>query len=232
MNSAQKNGPVVVGLVVGSSRPGRRGPAVARWAAEVAAGHPVIRAGAATVELIDLAEQRLPMLDEPVPARFGDYRHDHTRRWSAVVAACDAFIFVTPEYNHSIPAVLKNGIDYLDAEWRGKPAGVLCYGVHGGGQAVEHLRSILTEVGMTVVPGHVELGLFADFDWSGEESSDPTAQAPIVPGEGRAAALTAMLTDLLTAAGGRGSGDRPEPDRAGGGAGGATGRDTVPVAGR
>ncbi|PZG23054.1 NADPH-dependent FMN reductase [Micromonospora craterilacus] len=232
MNSAQKNGPVVVGLVVGSSRPGRRGPAVAGWVAEVAAGHPAVRTGAAIVELIDLAEQRLPMLDEPVPARFGDYRHDHTRRWSAVVAACDAFIIVTPEYNRSVPAVLKNGIDYLDAEWRGKSAGVLCYGVNGGGQAVEHLRTILAEVGMTVVPNHVELGLFTDFEWPGDDLSDPTAIARIAPGEGRAAALTAMLTDLLAAAGGRGSGDRPEPERAGGGVGEVAGWAVAPVAGR
>ncbi|MEV6813019.1 NAD(P)H-dependent oxidoreductase [Micromonospora sp. NPDC051296] len=232
MNSVQKNGPVVVGLVVGSSRPGRRGPAVAGWVAEVAAGHPAVRTGTATVELIDLAEQRLPMLDEPAPARFGDYRHDHTRRWSAVVAACDAFIFVTPEYNHSVPAVLKNGIDYLDAEWRGKSAGVLGYGVDGGGQAVEHLRAILAEVGMTVVPNHVELGLFTDFVWPGDDLSDPTAVARIAPGEGRAAALTAMITELLAAAGGRGSGDRPEPERAGGGAGEAAGRAVAPVARR
>ncbi|GIJ77556.1 NAD(P)H-dependent FMN reductase [Micromonospora phaseoli] len=200
MNNTQRNGPAVVGLVVGSSRPGRRGPAVAGWVAEVADRHPAVRSGEAAVELIDLAEQRLPLLDEPVPARFGEYRHDHTRRWSALVAACDAYVFVTPEYNHSVPAVLKNGIDYLDAEWRSKPAGVLSYGVTGGGRAAGHLRTILTEVGMTVVPEHVELGLFTDFDWSGEDRSDPTAAGRIAPGEGRAAMLTAMLTDLLDAA--------------------------------
>ncbi|MEE6310128.1 NAD(P)H-dependent oxidoreductase [Plantactinospora veratri] len=199
-DSTERTGPRVIGVVVGSSRPGRRGPAVARWVVEVAAGHPAVRADVAAVELIDLAEQRLPLLDEPVPARFGDYRHDHTRRWSAVVAGCDAFVFVTPEYNHSIPAVLKNGIDYLDAEWRGKPAGLLSYGVSGGGQAAGHLRDILTEVGMVVVPTHVGLGLFTDFDWSGEDASDPTAAGRIAPGEDRAVAVTALLTELLDTA--------------------------------
>ncbi|GGM41028.1 FMN reductase [Micromonospora sonchi] len=192
--------PFVVGVIVGSSRPGRRGPAVAGWVTEVLAQHPAVRAGEVTIELIDLAEHRLPLLDEPVPARFGDYRHEHTRRWSAAMAACDAFVFVTPEYNHSIPAVLKNGIDYLDAEWRGKPAGLLSYGADGGGRAAGHLRDILTEVGARVVDDHVELGLFVDFEWPGEDLSDPTAAARIAPGEDRAAAVTALLTDLLDAA--------------------------------
>ncbi|MFF5214308.1 NADPH-dependent FMN reductase [Micromonospora sp. NPDC000442] len=199
MNGTRQHGPIKVALVVGSSRPGRRGPTVAGWVAETTVGHPAARAGEVTVELVDLAEQRLPMLDEPVPARFGDYRHDHTRRWSTVVAAYDAFVFVTPEYNSSVPAVLKNAIDYLDAEWRGKPAGVLTYGVRGGGRAAEHLRPILAEVGMEVLPSHVELGLFTDFDWTGADRSDPTADGRISPGEDRAAMITAMLTELLAA---------------------------------
>ncbi|MDG4798586.1 NADPH-dependent FMN reductase [Micromonospora sp. WMMD1082] len=199
MDSAQQKRPVVVGLVVGSSRPGRRGPAVAGWVAEVAAGHPALRAGEVSIELIDVAEQELPLLDEPVPARFGDYRYEHTRRWAAVVSAYDAFVFVTPEYNASIPAVLKNAVDYLDAEWRGKPAGVLSYGVHGGGRGATQLREILTEVGAAVVPSQVELALFTDFDWSGVDPSDPTAAGRIAPADERVTAVTAMITDLLAA---------------------------------
>ncbi|WBB89675.1 NAD(P)H-dependent oxidoreductase [Verrucosispora sp. WMMC514] len=248
MNSTRQHGPIKVGLVVGSSRPGRRGPTVAGWVADTATGHPAARAGEVTVELVDLAEQRLPLLDEPVPARFGDYRHEHTRRWSSVAAACDAFVFVTPEYNSSIPAVLKNAIDYLDAEWRGKPAGVLTYGVRGGGRAAEHLRPILAEVGMAVLPDHVELGLFTDFDWSGADRSDPTAEGRIAPGDGRADLITAMLTDLLAAARERRVDQRAEPASESSGAAdpaagagetadpaagaGTAGRDAVPVAGR
>ncbi|WBB52203.1 NAD(P)H-dependent oxidoreductase [Verrucosispora sp. WMMD573] len=199
MNRTGQPGLIKVGLIVGSSRPQRRGPAVAGWVAERTAEHPAARAGEVTVELVDLAEQRLPILDEPVPARFGDYRHEHTRRWSTVVAAYDAFVFVTPEYNSSVPAVLKNAIDFLNAEWRGKPAGVLTYGARGGGRAAEHLRPILAEVGMAVLPSHVELGLFTDFDWSGQDRSDPTAEGRIAPGEDRAAMITAMFTELLAA---------------------------------
>ncbi|MGC5053068.1 NADPH-dependent FMN reductase [Micromonospora sp. DT48] len=199
MDRTHENEPITVGLVVGSSRPGRRGPTVGKWAAETMAGHPAARAGGLTVELVDLAEQRLPMLDEPVPARFGDYRHDHTRRWSSVVSAYDAFVFVTPEYNSSVPAVLKNAIDYLDAEWRGKPAGVLSYGSRGGGQAAEHLRVILGEVGMAVVPGHVELRLFTDFQWPAGSATDPTAHARIAPAPERAAELAIMVTELVDA---------------------------------
>ncbi|BCJ57323.1 NADPH-dependent FMN reductase [Micromonospora endophytica] len=192
--------PFVIGVIVGSSRPGRRAPVVAGWAIEVMAQHPAVRDGEATVALIDLARHHLPLLDEPVPARFGDYRNEHTRAWSATVAACDAFVFVSPEYNRSVPAVLKNGIDYLDAEWRGKPAGLLSYGVRGAERVTGHLRDILTEVGMEVLRESVELALFTDFDWTGEDPSDPTATGRIAPGEDRAAAVRAMVTDLLDAA--------------------------------
>ncbi|MFC4017852.1 NADPH-dependent FMN reductase [Micromonospora sp. GCM10011542] len=148
--------------------------------------------------MVDLAEHALPLLDEPVPAMFGDYRQPHTRRWSAVVDACDAFVFVTPEYNHSIPAALKNGIDYLYAEWGGKVAGVLSYGMGGGGRAADHLRVILAEVRTAVVPTGVSLAVFADFDFTGEEPGDPTAAGRLAPGAGRVEALSTMLTEIVT----------------------------------
>ncbi|MEW2375220.1 NAD(P)H-dependent oxidoreductase [Micromonospora sp. NPDC047812] len=200
MENAQTAGPVRIGLIVGSTRPGRRGPAVAGWATEVAAGHDAVRSGGATVTVLDLAEQQLPLLDEPVPAMFGDYRNPHTRRWSALVGACDAFVFVTPEYNHSVPAVLKNAVDYLHAEWNGKPAGILSYGVRGGTLAGEHLRQILTEVRAMVVPTAVSLTVFTDFDFSGADPSDPTAPGRIAPATERAEALSAMLTEIVAQA--------------------------------
>ncbi|MER7336024.1 MULTISPECIES: NAD(P)H-dependent oxidoreductase [unclassified Micromonospora] len=200
MGNAQTAGPVRIGLIVGSTRPGRRGAAVAGWAGEVAAGHDAVRSGAAVVEVLDLAERTLPLLDEPVPAMFGDYRNPHTRRWSAAVGACDAFVFVTPEYNHSVPAALKNAVDYLFAEWNGKPAGVLSYGVQGGTRAGAHLRQILTEVRAVVVPTVVALTVFTDFDFAGADPGDPTAPGRIAPAAERAEALSAMLTEIVTRA--------------------------------
>jgi NAD(P)H-dependent FMN reductase len=197
MSTAQTARPIRIGLIVGSTRPGRRGVAVARWAEQVAARHPAVRAGGAEVEVIDLAEQALPLLDEPVPAMFGDYRQPHTRRWSARVAACDAFVFVTPEYNHSIPAALKNAVDYLYAEWNDKVAGLVSYGVDGGNRAADQLRLILAEVRAMVVPTQVALTIFTDFDFSGSDPGDPTAPGVIAPAEGRAESLSTMLTEIL-----------------------------------
>jgi NAD(P)H-dependent FMN reductase len=111
-----------------------------------------------TFTILDLAKQSLPLYDESViPASLPadnptpHYTKPHTRAWSAVVRDFDAFIFVTPQYNWSIPASLKNALDYLFHEWKGKPAGIVSYGSRGGGKAADHLRSILTGLRMRVV---------------------------------------------------------------------------------
>lgn len=184
-------------MIVGSTRPCRRGAAVASWVMEVAQRHEAVRAGDVAFTLVDLAEQALPLLDEPVPALFGDYRHPHTRRWAQVVDSCDAFVFVTPDYNRSIPAALKNGIDFLYAEWNDKAAGVLSYGVQGGTRAADHLRAILTEVRTAVVPSGVALSIFTDFDFTGADPGDRTA-GRFAPGDGREAELSTMLAEVVT----------------------------------
>ncbi|KAJ5733266.1 hypothetical protein N7533_013713 [Penicillium manginii] len=99
-----------------------------------------------------------PLYDESViPASLPaenptpHYSKKHTRDWSATVKQYDAFIFVTPQYNWSIPASLKNALDYLFHEWKGKPAGIVSYGSRGGGKAADHLRGILTGLRMNVV---------------------------------------------------------------------------------
>lgn len=180
-------------VVVGSTRPGRRSLAVAEWAAAVAARH---LAGRAEVQLLDVAAHDLPLLDEPVPAMFGAYRYEHTRRWSAAVAAADAVLFVTAEHNASIPAALKNAVDYLYAEWAGKPAGVLSFGVRGGTGAAGHLRDVLTEVRMAVAVGGVALHTFEDFDFTGTDPDDPTTPGVLRAGR-HEPALSALLDDLV-----------------------------------
>ena len=91
----------VLQVIAASTRPGRKGIAVARWIRQQAEQH-----GGFDVELIDLAEVGLPVFDEPNHPRLQQYTQQHTKDWSATVARGDAFIFVTPEYNHSLPGSL------------------------------------------------------------------------------------------------------------------------------
>jgi NAD(P)H-dependent FMN reductase len=150
---------VRLAVVTGSVRPGRKGAAVASWVVEV--GQQID----APIELVDLADIGLPLLDEPVPAALSaDYMHSHTRRWSELVAGYDGFVFVTPEYNHSMPGVLKNALDFLYHEWNTKAAGIVSYGIDNGVRAAEHLRQVCAELQMATVRSQVSLSLFEDFD--------------------------------------------------------------------
>lgn len=94
----------------------------------------------------------------------GQYEHAHTKRWSRTVAALDAFVFVTPEYNRSTSGVLKTAIDFLYAEWADKAAGFVGYGLHGGTRAIEHLRQILATTGVAGVAPQVTLSIRDDFE--------------------------------------------------------------------
>jgi NAD(P)H-dependent FMN reductase len=176
-------GPIEIGVIVGSTRPGRRAPGVARWVRDEAEQHLDLSA-----RLVDLADFDLPLLDEPRPAIMGDYEHPHTRAWAAAVAPLDAFVFVSPEYNRSFSAALKNAIDFLYAEWRDKAAGFVSYGVDAGGaRSVEHLRSVMAELHVATVREHVALSVGDDF----------TDGAP-APRAHHAKRLRALLDDLAT----------------------------------
>jgi NAD(P)H-dependent FMN reductase len=137
----QKERTVKIAIVTGSTRPGRNNEAVARWVFELAR-----KRTDAEFELVDIQDYDLPLLDEPVPASLGQYSRAHTKAWSAKIAPFDAYVFVTPEYNHGTSAALKNAIDYLYREWNNKAAGFVSYGGVGGARAVEHLRLILANV--------------------------------------------------------------------------------------
>lgn len=131
--------PVQLAVIVGSTREGRFGPTVATWFAE----HAAQRADVA-VDVIDLAEVRLPARLSSEPDQEG------ARALAAVgpqLATADAFVVVTPEYNHSYPASLKNAIDWHFTQWQAKPVGFVCYGgISGGLRAVEHLRQVFAEL--------------------------------------------------------------------------------------
>lgn len=148
-----------VAIILGSTRPGRLGEAVARWVHELARAR-----GDAEYELVDLVEQSLPLLDEPKPPATGQYSQPHTKAWADKIGAFDAFVFVTPEYNHSTSGALKNAIDFLFKEWNDKAAGFVSYGSAGGVRAVEHLRLILAEVMVATVRAQVMLMLSSDFE--------------------------------------------------------------------
>lgn len=145
-------------IIVGSTRPGRRAEPVAQWVHRVASS-----SQRAEFAIVDLADYALPLLDEPTPAAMGTYVHEHTRRWADAIASYDGYVFVSPEYNHSVPAALKNAIDYLYAEWGNKAAGLVTYGLQGGTRAAEHLRLILAELGVADVRAQVGLSVRDDF---------------------------------------------------------------------
>src|SRR5947208_4035151 len=130
-----------IAIIVGSTRPGRNGEAVAKWVHEIAQ-----KRTDAEFELVDIKDYNLPLLDEPVPPSMGQYTKEHTKVWAEKIGSFDAFVFVTPEYNHGISGALKNAIDFLFKEWNNKAAGFVGYGSAGGARAVESLRLVMGEL--------------------------------------------------------------------------------------
>lgn len=173
-----------IAIIVGSTRPGRKGTGVGRWVHEEALG----RQGAdVEYDLVELADQELPLLDEAVDAGAAgrDYERESTRAWSRLIDGYDGFVFVTPEYNHGVPAAMKNAVDLLYPEWNNKAAGFVAYGFDGGTRAVEQWRTILSAVVIFTVRRQVSLQNFADF-----EGNDFTPQ------ERRAGELSRLLDQL------------------------------------
>lgn len=161
--------PLKLHTIIGSTRPGRKGPVIASWFHEFAKDH-----GGFDALLVDLADFNLPVFDEPNHPRARKYTHEHTKRWSASVEAADAYVFVTPEYNYGTTPALLNALDYLVSEWGYKPAGVVSYGgVSGGLRGAQNLKQTLTtlkmvtppeNVGIPNFPTHIKDGSFASND--------------------------------------------------------------------
>ncbi|HEY9409589.1 MAG TPA: NAD(P)H-dependent oxidoreductase [Jiangellaceae bacterium] len=172
-----------IGIILGSTRPGRNGEAVAHWVRDQAIAH-----GHTDVEIVDLHDFGLPHLDEPSPAAAGVYTQPHTRQWSDKVAGFDAFVFVTPEYNRSMPGVLKTAVDFLFDEWANKAAAFVSYGVHGGVRAVEHLRSVLGQLRVASVTSQVSFSIFTDF----------AEMTRFTPGDHHEVAAKAMFDELVS----------------------------------
>jgi NAD(P)H-dependent FMN reductase len=129
-------------IVIASTRPGRVGLPVAEWFRGRAEAH-----GGFELDVVDLAELDLPFMDEPNHPRLRRYEHQHTKDWSARVAAADAFVFVMPEYNYGFNAPLKNALDFLHHEWAYKPAGLVSYGgVSAGTRAAQMIKQVFSSL--------------------------------------------------------------------------------------
>src|SRR5215211_3533246 len=143
---------VKIAIIIGSTRPGRKAEAVAQWVYGIAK-----QRSDAEFEVVDIQDFNLPLLDEPAPPSRGQYSKPHTKAWAAKIAPFDAYVFVTPEYNHGTSGALKNAIDYLYREWNNKAAGFVGYGSAGGTRAVEQLRLNLAEMQIATVRNQVAL---------------------------------------------------------------------------
>ncbi|MFM6974090.1 MAG: NADPH-dependent FMN reductase [Agromyces sp.] len=157
---------LLIGIIIGSTRPGRVGHLVGNWVFEHATHEGL------SFQLLDLRDFNLPNLDESVPGGSGRYEHEHTKAWAAAIAPLDGFIFVTPEYNHGVPGHLKNALDFLGPEWRNKAAGIVSYGSVGGARAAEQLRLVLTELQVANVRQQVMVNRITEFTKEGEFTPD------------------------------------------------------------
>jgi NAD(P)H-dependent FMN reductase len=159
METTREEYMIKIAVIIGSTRPGRNGEAVAKWVHQIAQ-----KRSDAEFELVDIKDFNLPLLDEPMPPTMGQYSKPHTKAWAAKIGSFDGYVFVTPEYNHGVPGALKNAIDFLFREWNDKAAGFVSYGGAGGARAVEHLRLVLAEVQIATVRNQVLLSMFTDFE--------------------------------------------------------------------
>lgn len=170
-------------IIVGSTRPGRMGPVIGQWLMSAAEAHAAFEA-----TLVDLAAFELPLLDEAAHPAFGQYVHDHTKRWSESVRSADAFVFVTPEYDYFPPASLVNAIQVLLREWGNKPAGVVSYGgVSGGLRGAQVLRQLLGNVNVHALSPTVPIPFFPKFI---------DAEGAFSPSDEISAGVRAMLDEL------------------------------------
>jgi NAD(P)H-dependent FMN reductase len=140
-------------IIVGSVRPGRVGLPIAEWVRGEAE-----KTGDFEIDFVDLAELKLPFMDEAAHPKLRQYTQPHTIAWSERVEAADAFVFVTPEYNYSYSPALKNALDFLNQEWWMKPVGFVSYGgVSSGTRGVAALLPTIVGLGLVRVGANVEL---------------------------------------------------------------------------
>lgn len=167
---------VTIKIILGSTRPNRFGIQPATFLAGMREAY----ADKAKIELVDLQEVNLPLSDYPTPpSMIAEPETEHGKAWAKIIGEADGFVFVTPEYNHSFPASLKNAIDYLAHEWKHKPLAFVSYGAHAGGaRAVEHLRAVAGQLNMYDISEHMILpSYYTNMDENGQFKFDDQHEA-------------------------------------------------------
>ncbi len=146
-------------IIVGSTREGRKSLQFSKWIEKTAKENKNLK-----VDLVDLIDYDLPMFNEPISPRYNPQRKTEgdVKKFLDKLAEGDAFIFVTPEYNHSLSGVLKNALDYTGYELDKKPAATSTHGSVGGARAAEHLKMILSECRAVIVPINLHFNHFID----------------------------------------------------------------------
>ncbi len=170
-----------IAIIPGTSRPQALNPQIVNWVEQQLASNDDVRA-----EVVDFGSFDLPLLDEVIPAGAKMYANDHTKAWGAKLEEFDAFIFVTPEYNHSISGSLKNALDFVATEFNHKVAGIVNYGADKGVRAAEHLRHILANYKLAVVRDQASFSIFTD-----------VADGTFAPTEVSAAPFASMVDDIV-----------------------------------
>ncbi|GAA4115923.1 NADPH-dependent FMN reductase [Enteractinococcus coprophilus] len=172
-----------IGIINGSIRGTRNTEPVAKYAHEIATQ----RDGDFEYEYVDLTEYNVPLLTSDVHPMVANKNHEdpNVQKWSDKIDSLDAFIFVTPEYNHGVPGGFKNAVDVLGPEWVGKPVAFIGHGAVGGVRAIEQWRQIVANFSMPVVRAELNFNLF--FDWEDGDFS---------PAERHPAEMHAMLDQL------------------------------------
>ncbi len=143
-----------IAIIVSTTREGRFADKPAQWILGLAKA-----SGIADFEIIDLRDYPLPFFDEPASPAYAAPKNEAAQRWGNKIAEFDGYIFVTAEYNRSVPGVLKNALDHLYPQFHRKPAAFLGYGGTGGARAIEHLRLILIELQAAPLRNAVHIGL-------------------------------------------------------------------------
>lgn len=177
-----------LGIVIGSVRQGRVSDKMAKWVAAA-----TVKNADVEVEIIDLMDYKLPFFDEAISPQFNPDRkpEGEVKRWLDTLAKQDAYIFVTPEYNRSIPGALKNAIDFVAYEMAKKPVAIATHGSTEGAQALVALRAIIPGVLAVSVP------TFVGVSYMGAQSISENGEFGGDEGGMRAGQLGGMLDEVV-----------------------------------
>ena len=173
-------------IILGSVRDGRFSERLAPWVLEQVEKH-----GGFDAELLDLRDYEMPFFDQSASpsSKQEPYKDEAVARWTQKIAEADAFLFIMPEYNRSVPGVLKNAIDWVYPEWNRKAAGFIGYGTVGGARAIEHARGMAAELQMATVRQAVNIVAH----WNLQEEGGSIRNGALSEFERGAAALLEQL---------------------------------------